>query len=440
MLKLAQARKGDLLVLMTQVDTELDATIRLAVAALIGLGVGLEREWSGHAAGPNARFAGLRTFLLLGVVGGVAGLLLSLGYGAAAAAVIAGGMALGVAAYVVTARRPHAGVDGTTEAAALAVVALGALTGWGWIALSVGAGSIIVLALSEKTRLHWLVRRVSEPELHAALQFAVLALVVLPLLPSGSFGGPLAIQPRTLWTLVLFFSALNFVGFLARRAVGPTAGYTLAGLLGGLVSSTAVTLDFSRTSRQEKSVGASLGYGVIGACTVLIPRIIVVSSVLNPAVGIRLCWLLWIPALCGTIIVFIGWRAERGTDHEVEAGSQSPLRLRSAIQMAVAFQFALTAVPLVRQHWGTLALYPSAGVLGLTDMDALTVSMSKLDQGVAADVAAFAIAIGVLANTILKFGVAAGIGLGRFRRIALIGLAILGAASAAGMLLSIPGQ
>ena len=202
-------------------------------AALIGLGVGLEREWSGHASGPNARFAGLRTFLLLGIVGGVAGLLLSVGSMAAGSVAMAGGMALGVAAYVATVRRPNTEIDGTTQTAALAVLVLGALAGIGWLALAAGAGSVIVLALSEKTRLHWLVRRLSERELRAALQFAVLALVVLPLLPAGPIGGPLAIRPRALWTIVLFFSALNFAGFVARRAVGPTVGYAVAGMLGG---------------------------------------------------------------------------------------------------------------------------------------------------------------------------------------------------------------
>ena len=363
---------------MEKVGTELEAAVRLAVAALVGLGVGLEREWSGHTTGPNARFAGLRTFFLLGLLGGVAGLLLGEGSAAAGAVAIAGGMALGVSAYVIAARKPDSDIDGTTEAAALAVVVLGTLAGNGWLLLAAGAGSIIVLALSEKTRLHWLVRHLSEPELRAALTFAVLALVVLPLLPPGPFGGVLAFRPRTLWMIVLFFSALNFAGFIARRALGAGAGYTLTGLLGGVISSTGVTLDFSRKSRQEPALAGPLAYGVIGACTVLIPRVIVVSSVLNVDVGLRLCWLLWPPVACGAILLFIGLRRDRDTARAGEQTIESPLRLMAAVQMAVAFQIAVTAIALVRARWGTMALYPMAGVLGLTDMDALTVSMSRL--------------------------------------------------------------
>ena len=423
---------------MTRVDTELDATVRLAIAALIGLAVGLEREWSGHTTGPNARFAGLRTFFLLGIVGGVSGLLLSSGFVGAGAAAIGGGMALGVCAYVVTARRPGSDVDGTTEAAALAVVLLGALAGGGSLALAAGAGSLIVLALSEKTRLHWLVRRVSEPELHAALQFAVLAFVVLPLLPPGPFGGALDIRPRTIWWIVLFFCGLNFAGFLARRAVGPGAGYTVTGLMGGLLSSTGVTLDFSRLSRKESDLGGSLAYGVIGACTVLIPRVIVVSTVLNPQVGLRLCWLLWPPALCGVVLLAAARRKHRAATHTAGPDPVSPLRLGVALQMGVAFQVALIGLALVRNRWGTTGLYPTAGVLGLTDMDALTVSMSKLDGDVPAGVAAYAIAIGVLANTLLKFSLAGALGVGHFRRVALSGLAALAGASVVGLLLRMP--
>jgi uncharacterized membrane protein (DUF4010 family) len=423
------------------VTTEVGATVRLAIAALIGVGVGLEREWSGHASGPNARFAGLRTFLLLGIVGGVAGLLLSMGSLAAGSVAMAGGMALGVAAYIATVRRPNTEIDGTTETAALAVVALGALAGIGWLALAAGAGSVIVLALSEKTRLHWLVRRLSESELRAALQFAVLALVVLPLLPAGPMAGPLAIRPRALWTIVLFFSALNFAGFAARRAVGPTVGYAVAGMLGGLVSSTGVTLDFSRTSRREPALGAALAHGVIGACTVLIPRVLVVSAVLNIDVALRLVWMVWPVALCGATLVFIAWRRNRGATHTEEQGVgqavESPLRLRAAIQMALAFQVALTLIRLVSDRWGAIGIYPTAAALGLTDVDALTVSMSRVDTGVTPTVAAQAIAIGIMANTLLKLGLAAGVGVGSFRSVATRGLAAMVAASAAGLALSI---
>ena len=158
---------------------------RLAIAGLIGLAAGLEREWSGHASGPDARFAGIRTFFLLGLFGAIAGILVSLTDPYVATALVAGGAALCVAAYWVAAKRVSASTDGTTEAAALTIISLGVLAGLGYTGVAAGAGAVVVLMLSEKSRLHWLVGRLTEPELRAGLQFAVLAVVVLPLLPPG---------------------------------------------------------------------------------------------------------------------------------------------------------------------------------------------------------------------------------------------------------------
>src|SRR6476469_4575464 len=156
-------------------DTDLTNVARLAIAALIGLSVGFERQHSGHAAGPQARFAGIRTFLLIGVLGGCAGLLFAQSQ-MLATALLFGGMLFAVGAYIMAVRRPENELDGTTEAAALVVLALGAIAGMGELARAAGTGAVIVLALSEKVRLHWLVQRVEGADFRAGLQFAVLAL------------------------------------------------------------------------------------------------------------------------------------------------------------------------------------------------------------------------------------------------------------------------
>jgi uncharacterized membrane protein (DUF4010 family) len=349
---------------------------------------------------------------------------------------IAGGVAISVAAYVMAVRRPNVEMDGTTEAAALIVVLLGVLAGEKHLALSAGAASIVVLALTEKTRLHWLVRRVNEQELRAALQFAVLALVVLPLLPTGPFWGIIDFQPRTLWMIVLLFSGLNFVGFLARRALGPSSGYTITGLAGGLISSTAVTLDFSRKSRQEADISRGLAYGVLGACTILIPRVLIVSAVLNTAVALRLAWFLLPPAALGVAMLLLSRRRSNDSEQNVSLEVANPLRLGNAIQMAVAFQVAMVLLSFVRGMWGSTALYPAAAILGLTDVDALTVSMSRIDGSVVPAIAARAIAIGILANTLLKLGLTVAMGNNRFRRVASAGLGGLAAASIFGLLIA----
>jgi uncharacterized membrane protein (DUF4010 family) len=401
--------------------------VRLLVAALSGLAVGIEREWSGHASGPDARFAGVRTFLLIGGTGGLAGTFAAAGSVVLAAAFVAGVVALTVAAYVASSRGGGEAVEATTEVAAVVVLALGVLAGLGHVRLTSGATAVLLLVLSEKSRMHDAVRRLGATELRAALQFAVLALVVLPLLPDRSVGPLGGIQPRALWTVVLLFSGLNFAGYIARRMVGASRGLGVTGMLGGVVSSTAVTLQFSRQSRGDPHLAHSLGIGVIGACIVLLPRVALVSTVLNAEVARALVPYLAPPFVVGGVLLAVHVVRDRHASQVIEpVDVRSPLRLWSAIKMALAFQAALMAVEFVRANLGTPGIFASAAFLGLTDMDALTIAMNRLgDVPSMVDVAARAIAIGIVANSLLKLALTIVLGSTSFRLIASTGLALL---------------
>lgn len=417
-------------------DSQAVMAARLGIAGLIGLATGLEREWSGHATGPDARFAGLRTFFLLGVVGGIAGVLTQASNQEVAAALALGAAGLCVGGYIVAARRPTASTDGTTEAAALTVVGLGILAGIGWLGLAAGAGAILVFMLREKERLHWIVQRLDEREIRAGVQFAVLAIVVLPLLPTGPYLGAIALEPRALWAIVLLFSGLNFAGYVARRIVGTSRGLGLTGAFGGVISSTAVTLSFSRQSRTQVGLGAALALGVVAACTVLIPRVLAVSAALNPSVALALVPLLLPAFVAGVGLAALSWRSTRSESANYDGDEDNPLRLGVAIRMALAFQVAIVVIGIVRAKWGTPGVYSTAAMLGLTDVDALTVSMSRSQDGLSPDVAARAIAIGILANTALKMAIALTLGRHAFRRRAGASLAAMAAASVLGLLLA----
>jgi uncharacterized membrane protein (DUF4010 family) len=211
-------------------------------------------------------------------------------------------------------------------------------------------------------------------------------MVVLPLLPAGPFGPYSAIRPRELWTIVLLISGLNFLGYLARRAVGPERGYGVTGLLGGLVSSTAVALTFAQKSREESGYARSLALGVVAACTVLIPRVLGITLVLSPPVAGELVLYVLPPLLVGGL--FIVWflrpsPPEPTSPPEPEA---NPLGLLSAIKMVVAL-------------------------------------------------AARAIAVGLLANTALKLTLVVSLGSPAFRRAAAPGLLALGVAVVTGLAL-----
>jgi len=417
-----------------------DATVAsgLAVAALAGMAVGIEREWSGHATGPGARFAGVRTFFLIGVLGGLAGWLIGSDLPGPGTLLLASGAGLTIAAYIVAARKAEGTSDGTTEMAALVVLGLGAVAGLGFPLVTSAIASVMVLVLAEKSRIHDAIKRLGEREFTAALQFAVLALVILPLLPSGPYGPFGSIRPRALWTIVLLFSGLNFAGYLTSRAVGAHRGYSLSGLLGGLVSSTVVTLQFSRRSRELPSAGRALALGVVGACTVLVVRVALIAAVLNAPVAVALIPYLVPALLVGTVWFALGYLRPHGKARGDKAEeARNPLGLWAALKMALAFQVVLMAVPFVQQRLGSPGVLASAAALGLTDVDALTYAMSRL--GGAPDsvtLGARAIAVGILSNTVLKLAVAFTVGRGDFRRLAGGGLVALGAASGVGLWLA----
>jgi uncharacterized membrane protein (DUF4010 family) len=412
------------------------APLRLAVAGLIGLAIGVEREWSGHASGPRARFAGVRTFFLLGLSGGIAGWIASQDERLLAAVLLGGATLLAVAAYVVASMQTG-DRDGTTEAAAVLVLATGSLSGLGDETLAAGVAAVAVMALAEKSRIREFITRIGEVELRAALHFAVLAVVVLPLLPTGPFGPGGAIRPRELWSVVLIFSGVNFLGYLARRAVGADRGYGIAGMLGGLVSSTAVTLSFARQSRVTPKDARGLALGVLAASTLLLPRVLTVAAILSPAVARHLLPYVIVPAVVAGGLVAFALLRKQPSSGDGEAGEAgNPLRLGAAIQMAFAFQLVLLAVPAAERLWGAGGVLGSAAVLGLSDMDALTYSMARFGTTTGdAPLAARAIAIGLVSNTVLKLLLALGLGGPGFRRFAVAGLLAFAASLVAGLLI-----
>lgn len=311
-------------------------------------------------------------------------------------------------------------------------------------------------------------------ELRAALQFAVLALVVLPLIPAGSYGPWGAFEPRLLWIVVLVFSALNFAAYIARKLIGETHGLAVTGALGGLVSSTAVTLTFSRRSRQgraalsrdrqrgrqreraagEEPLALPLALGVVAACTILVPRVIVIATALEPAVGAAVAWVTGPSFVLGVLIIVVAVTRQSksraaetgtgtGTDTPPDAGAadsvENPLGLWSSLQMAAAFQVVLFVLAWAENTRGVHGVLATSALLGLTNMDALTLSMSRhANESVSIDLAAAAMGVGVLANTLFKLGIAAVFGARQFRRYVAVGLLALALALAVGILLRWP--
>ena len=415
----------------------------LAVAALAGLAVGIEREWSAKRPGEPARFGGVRTFLLLGLAGGLAAVLFRAVDPRIGLLLFAGGLGLVTVAYLVSAW--HGTIDATSEVAGVLVLGAGAAAGFGMLTVASAVAATTALVLVEKSRMHAAVARLESSGLEAGARFAVLALVVLPILPRGPIARLGGLEPQKLWSVVLIFAGLSFAGYIALRLAGAERGYSVAGFLGGLVSSTAVTFNFARESRAERAelpVAKALALGVVAACSILPLRVGAVAWALNPEVARALAPALVLPIVATVVAIGFAWFRKPQGDGAPRL-PDNPLRLAAAIQMALLFQVVLWVLEALRERVGASGMLASSALLGLTDMDALTFSLTELagraapDGGpatVTAGAAARGLLVGMLSNTVFKAAVAAVIGASAFRLRVVAALTLLGALFAVGFL------
>jgi uncharacterized membrane protein (DUF4010 family) len=305
------------------------------------------------------------------------------------------------------------------------------MSGIGSIRLASGIIALATLLLIEKSSLHALAKRIDDVGFRSGVRFGAMALVVLPLLPEGPYGPFGGFRPRLIWALVLFFSGLSFLGYVAHRIVGPGRGYLVTGLLGGLVSSTNVTLTFAKTSGKDDAMDRALAYGAVGANAMLYPRVLVATAILSVAVLRSLVGYLAIPGLLAALVTLVGVRRSP-ISMASRVSDTNPLQLARALVTALLFQGVLFAVHIAREFWAASGVFTSAAILGLTDVDALTVSMTRdVATTLSPEVAATGVAIGVLTNTAMKLGLSLVFGSRRFKLIAGGALALMFVALAA---------
>jgi len=392
--------------------------LRFAVALGLGMLIGLERE---RAKGEEGG-AGVRTFALIALAGAVAGYLqVQLGLDSLALAIFIALGTLLISAYVLGARHGDTGI--TTEVSALLAFLLGLLCAHGQMQMAAWVAVAMAVMLALKDWLHRLARRIDTSDIEATLKFAIVTLIILPLVPDHNYGpAPLdVLNPYKVWLMVVLISGLNFVSYLLIKIVGTEHGIGIAGLLGGLASSTAVTLGFSQRSRQPGADAPALALGIVLAWTVMFFRVVVMTGVISGPLGLRLG--IAMGALC---VVSLGacywlWRrrhaAERG---EVQAG-HNPFELDQAIKFGLLFGVVVVVAKAAQVYLGDAGLYLAAGIAGLTDVDAITLAMADMARVDAQNlgIAARAIVIAALANTLVKSGLAAGLGSPELRRLTL---------------------
>jgi uncharacterized membrane protein (DUF4010 family) len=391
--------------------------LRFGIALLIGVLIGLEREYA-RLREEVRTFAGVRTFPLIALLGCSAALITEQTGGWAFGILL---LLLGVLvaiAYAVDAVQGSIGL--TSEIAAAVVFVCGALAYWNYLELAAALAVVTFGFLTLKPQLHRLAQRISSEDLYATLKFAIISLIVLPVLPDQTYGPPPfdAFNPYKTWLMVVFISGISFLGYLLIKVVGSRRGIGLTGILGGLVSSTAVTLSFSERSQDHPDLARPFALAITLAWTMMFGRVIVEVAVLNRA----LLEALWLPMAAGMAagLVFCAYYyLTQRTAGESDVTLANPFELGPAIKFGILYAVILVVAKAAQFYFQDAGLYAAAAVAGLADVDAITLSMAELagtGGGIGISTATRAVVLAAISNTIVKGGIALSIGSVTLRR------------------------
>ena len=380
----------------------------LGAALAIGLLIGLERGWQERDLPDGGRVAGLRTFALIGLLGGILGAMLP-SYGAwpLVAGLVSVAMLLAVS-YQQSSRTQN-NLSATSAVATLLTLVLGAYAGSGSIGLALAAAVISAVLLNLKPTLHGWLRLIHHRELNAALQLLVLSVVILPNLPNAGYGPYDALNPYELWWAVILIASLSLTGHFAMRMTGSQRGILWTGLLGGLASSTATTMALARYARQQPALAGVAAAGTMAACGVMFFRMAVLIGVIQPAL-LKTMGLILIAT--GAVLLLLGlshWRKKQPQTHqEVTVEAVTPFDLGTALGFGLFLAVMAVLVPAAREWLGSSGVYALSALSGIADVDAIVISLAR-QQGAAslpAGTTALALGLAALTNTIVKAGIA----------------------------------
>ncbi|MBC8496060.1 MAG: MgtC/SapB family protein [Anaerolineales bacterium] len=400
--------------------------LRFGAAIAIGFMIGLQREFAKQKK-KKELVAGERTFAILGLAGALAAMAADhLGSPLPFFGVI---LTLGIftaVAYFIDAWRGHIGL--TTEVAMLVTIMVGALCYWGYLTLAVALGIVTTALLSLKLETDRFVRALTREDIFAALQFAVISAIILPVLPNESFLPPPfdVLNPFKIWLMVVFISGISFLGYVAIKVIGPEQGIGLTGFLGGMVSSTAVTLSFSERSNRQPELAKPFALAIMTAWTVMFSRVLIEVGVLNRA----LLSVVWIPlaaaGFVGLLYVFFLYFSQRAAE-KGDIQFSNPFDLGSAIKFGLLYALVLLISRAAQMYFGDTGILVSSLISGVADVDAITLSMAELSNtgGLDIAIASRAIVVAAMSNTIVKGGIALMGGSKALRRALLPGILLM---------------
>jgi uncharacterized membrane protein (DUF4010 family) len=372
----------------------------VATALAAGVLIGIERGWKLKDEKPGSRVAGVRTFSMLGLGGGIAGLLGALGQPIAAGALAVGAVAVMVVAFAPQLKGHH---DSTTAVAALVTIAIGLLAGSGSAGLAIACAAVAVAILALKTELHGFVERLDSKDVKALARYAVIAGAVLPFLPNGEYGPLGAWNPQQLWLVVVIVTGFSFLGYIANRLFGERHGTIATAVIGGLYSSTAVTQSLSERLGKTSSPGAEPA-GIALASAVMYVRVLLLVAVLATRIALPFA-IITLPA----ILVGAGagwWLYRKSPRADAPTAPGNPIALLPALGF-VAFVAAMAvAVAWAEGRFGQQGIALLLLISGSANVDVAIITAGGLPpQAISAELAAIALAGTIVVNMVVKIGV-----------------------------------
>lgn len=380
------------------------AFLQLAVALGLGLLVGLQRERTDRSV------AGVRTFPLITMFGTVCAQLAQTFGGWIIAAGLVALAGIVISANLAISKQGDFDPGTTTEMATVLLFGAGALTVIN-LSASVMIGGVVALLLYLKPQMHRLVAAIGESDLRAIMQFALISLVILPVLPDREFGPYQVLNPFRIWMMVVLIVGISLSGYVAFKLLGTHAGTLVGGVLGGLISSTATTVSFARSSRSVKESAALSAAVILIASAVVFARVLaLIGAAAAPAFAALappLVAMLGVMCLLAAALYFFT------RNHKAQPPKpENPAQLKSALVFGALYAVVIFLVAVARDHFGQAGLYTVAVLSGLSDMDAITLSTSQLVAAGQLDAATGwrAILAASLSNIVFKTGAVAVLG------------------------------
>ncbi|MCH2449187.1 MAG: MgtC/SapB family protein [Gracilimonas sp.] len=388
---------------------ELDIVWKLLSALGVGLLIGTERGWYGRKEDEGDRVAGIRTFSLVGLLGGIcASLIPHAGEWVLGVAFISF-TALVIASYMFEIKmQGNEDIGITTEVALLLTFSLGAWAALGFQMEALGSAVAVIALLSLKPVLHEWLQKIDVEVIYAGIKLLIISVIMLPLLPNQGYGPWETLNPYWIWWMVVLISGLSFLGFILVKYVGEDKGILLTAVIGGLASSTAVTVSLAQFAKQKPQNTTKIFIaGVLVASSVMFVRVIIEVTVVHP----EMLHPLWIPlaVMLGLTFFCVLWlwksseKTEESENPSLDLGN--PLQLPTALKFGVLLAVILVLATALKEWFGDQGIYLLALLSGLMDVDAITLSLSEMAKAeITTAIATLGIVIAVISNTLVKAG------------------------------------